>query len=123
MTFRVSFGRGDCASMRNPLVEALCKDVMATIERLRHLPAPQLRALSNEVSSTRIAGHDAVISVYRISKSASSTLIVVQGFVSSLRWPTFISTSRIGHMVAHGFVVDSGGDTAPASDADLWEYR
>ncbi len=123
MVFRIALGKCDCSKQTgNAMVDGLCSKVRDKLDHLRNLSAPQLLDLGEEREETWIDGRRGELSVHRLT-IANGTLIVVQGFVSSLRWPTFIATTGVGHIVAEGLMVDTNGNVTAAPDELLWEYR
>src|SRR6266542_2977998 len=124
MSFRISFGNGNCSGKPNSaLVSDLCRKISAKLEYLRNLSPTQLLSLDDEREKMSIAGRRAELSLYRAKTTNGATLIVVQGFVSTFRWPTFISAAGVGHIVAEGLMVESNGSITSAPDDVLWEYR
>ena len=105
------------------MVAELCVRVLERLEHLRLLSWNQLSSLTElETTITTVGGRHATISTFR-SVSNGRVFVVVQGFVTSFRWPTFIGTSGVGHIVAEGFLVAEDGSIVNAPDELLWEYR
>lgn len=124
MSFRVALGRCDCSKpTSNVIIADLCAKVRRKIEHLQSLSKNQLAQLSEETEDTWVAGKRGDITVHRISGDNGTAMIVVQGFASTFRWPTYVGTNGVGHVVAEGFLIDDQGVIHPAPDEALWEFR
>jgi hypothetical protein len=123
MSFRVALGRCDCSKPDNVVIAELCTKVRQKIDHLRSLSPQQLAELSEESQDSWVAGKRANITVHGRPYDTGVMMIVVQGFVSTFRRPTYIGTDGIGHIVAEGFLINNEGVIQPAPDEALWEFR
>ena len=121
----MAFGACDCRDRSSrPLVKSLCDRVLARLDQLSHLTGSQLRNIDEEeTAEMSVGGKPAFVTVHRSNLDGGRALIVVQGFVATLRWPTVIGTDGIGHVVAEGLVVSPDDTIAPAPDELMWGYR
>ena len=82
----------------------------------------QLNALDSiEAERVSAAGKNAFISVYKV-ETAIGLLFVVQGFVSTWRFPNYFSMSRVGKVFVEGLVLENGR-LERATDDLLYQYR
>jgi hypothetical protein len=125
MVLRIAIGRCSCRKRRTGRsVQATCVELLARLEQLRALRPNQLVELpESEREETRIEGRSVTFTTYRHQLESGETLVVVQAFVRTLRWPTYFSMRRIGHVLANGLVVEQGGRIEEAPDRVLWAYR
>ena len=97
---------------------------MSHLEELKRLPLERLRELPAEAQKMHMVGETQTsYTTYRMSLEDGRLLIVVQAFVPTLAWPTYISLAAVGRMYAEGFVVAQDGKTIDAPDELLWEFR
>ena len=125
-SFRIALGRASCRNgTRNQSFKAVCDGLMSQLEKLRGLPVEHLRELPKENQQGCVVGNaSTTYTTYRMSLEDGRLLIVVQAFVRTLAWPTYISFAGVGRMYAEGFVVSQDGKTTvDAPDELLWEFR
>jgi hypothetical protein len=121
--FRISFGTGSCSgSRRNATLTGLCAEIRARLDRYAVLSQAQIDAVDEQTEELRIAGKRAELTLFRQVIDAG-TLLVVQGYVPTFWFPTFIGSGGIGHVLAEGIVIDAEGQISPAPDHLMWEYR
>ena len=127
MPFRIAIGSCRCADgvqSKNPLARELCSRILARLQQLR-TSAPEV--LGNlPASSTnleRIVDSQAALTTYRDKLQSGEALIVVQGFLRSWRFPTYIGSAGVGYMYAEGILVDSAGRVTEPQEELLWPYR
>ena len=126
--FRIAIGACSCASFartRNRELQELCRRVLVRVSELNAKTPEELSALpssSQEVES--IASKSVWFGTYRDELPAErGSLIVVQGFLPSWRFPRYFGPAGIGFIVAEGLVACAGRPNEPAPDALLWEFR
>jgi len=109
---------------RNSRVRELCVRILARLDRLRTLSAGEIEALPPDQSEEeRIDGQVVVLTTYRDALPSGESLLVVQGFLPSWRFPTYIGPAGIGHMFAEGIVARSSGQIHDAEEELLWQFR
>lgn len=122
--FRVSFGLARCEGFERRTADerALCEAILAKLEWLRALSPDQLVGLK-EADSEKVnaAGKEAFVSVYK-EEMPNGYLFVVQGFVPTWRFPTFLSFSKVGKLFVEGLLLKEGS-LSQASDDLLWRYK
>ncbi len=123
--FRIALGRASCRSRtKNPALRAVCDHLLARLEILRAMPIERLRELPEEKHEEQTVGDTQTsYTTYRASLANGGLLVVVQAFIPTLSWPTYISFAGVGRMYAEGFVASQDGKTIDAPDELLWEYR
>lgn len=127
MPFRIAIGSCRCAvgvQSRNALVRELCSRIMARLEQLRSF-APEVLVSLPAYSSVfiRIDRRQALLATYRDELPSGEALIVVQGFLGSWRFPTYISSAGVGYMYVEGLVVDGNGRITEPDEDLLWPFR
>ena len=91
---------------------------------LGSLSAGALAALpATRFESERIESRAVSFVTSREELPSQGTLVVVQGFLPSWRFPCYFGPAGIGFMVAEGLVSCVGKPHASAPDKLLWEYR
>jgi hypothetical protein len=75
------------------------------------------------VDLERIDGRTATLTTYRDELDAGDSLIVVQGFLRSWRFPSYIGSVGIGYMYAEGFIVGDSGGIREANEDLVWPFR
>jgi hypothetical protein len=123
--FRIALGRASCrTSTSNPTLTAICRHLLSELERLKAIQIEKLRQLPEEKHEEQdVGGVSASYTTYRANLPDGRLLIVMQAFIRTLAWPTYISFAGVGRMYAEGFVVDQDGKIIDAPDHLLWEYR
>lgn len=124
-SFRIAIGRCSCRSKRiRRSIQPTCVEVLARLEQLRALPSAQLMELpESQPAESRIDGMSVTFTTYHHSLRDGRNLIVVQAFIRTARWPTYISFQRIGHILAEGLIIHQDGRIEDAADDVLWAYR
>lgn len=124
-SFRIAIGRCSCRSPKiRRSIQPTCAEVLARLERLRGLSLTQLMELPESQSAeTRIEGMAVKFTTYHHALQGGRTLIVVQAFIRTARWPTYISFKRVGHILAEGLIIHQDGRIEEAPDDALWAYR
>ena len=125
-SFRIAFGPCSCVDRKpnNVLVGLLCQEVQERLERLGRLTYEQLLAHPVEqFEKIAILKHRAGISVIREELSDGNLLVVVRALVATWRWPTWLSTEVVGHVVSEGLVCSPEGKISPAPKYLMWRYR
>src|SRR5688572_6054418 len=127
MSFRVAIGSCRCADgikSPNSMVRDLCSRIVARLERLRSLSPDVLTALPAVTSdSEHIDARVLRLNTYRETLESGDTLVVVQGFLRSWRWPTYIGAAGVGYMYAEGILVGVDGNVRDPDEALLWMFR
>ena len=101
----------------------MCKGIDERIQRIKSNKSEIYVSIEDGKTEVEIKNNKSIKYTYYITNINHSTLIVVQAFVSTLKWPTYISIGAIGHIAAEGIIIDENGTTQEASDNDLWAYR
>ena len=120
MTFRIAIGSCRCADgvvSRNSFRRELCSRILARLDRLRSLTPEALASLpasSSEVE--RIGSRMATLTTYRDKLETGDSLVVVQGFLRSWRFPTYIGSAGVGYMYAEGVLVGPDGRVRDADE-------
>ena len=127
MTFRVAIGscRGaDGVASRNSLRRELCSRILGRLDRLRSLTPDALASLpASSSDAERIDGRIATLNTYRDKLESGDALIIVQGFLGSWRFPTYIGSAGVGYMDAEGIVVGADGRIREPEEDLLWPFR
>ena len=127
MTFRIAVGSCRCAdgiTSRNSLRRELCTRILARLDRLRSLSPDALAALPPSSSDMeRIGGRTATLSTYRDKLETGDALVVVQGFLRSWRFPTYVGSAGVGYMYAEGVLISTDGRIRDAGEELLWLFR
>jgi hypothetical protein len=127
VSFRIAIGGCSCADglkSRDPRKRELCARILQRIERLKFLTIDGLAALpSTQSESERIDGRHVALTTFLERLSSGAIIIIVQGFLPSWRFPTYVGTRGVGHIVAEGLVIDPSGAIHDADDQLLWEFR
>ena len=124
-SLRIAIGRCSCrtTSIRRS-IQPTCVELLARLESLRTLPFAQLMEIPETQSAkSRIDGMTVTFTTYRHSLRGGRALVVVQAFILTARWPTYISFERIGHILAEGLIIHQDGRIEEAPDDVLWAYR
>ena len=127
MTFRIAIGSCRCAdgiTSRNTLVRELCSRLAGRLERLRSL-GPEMLAKLPPVLTDRERINNRVVrfNTYRDKLESDDALIVVQGFLHSWRFPTYIGSAGVGYMYAEGILLRADGRVIEPDEQLLWFYR
>lgn len=124
-TFRIAIGPCRCAGRRlRGIRSEVCGLVLQRLQAIRSLGPRSLAALPlEEGEALVVSGHPVDLYVIRKPLVGECFLVVVSAFVHTLRWPTYWSASRIGHVLAEGLVVGPDGTVTDASDEHLWRFR
>lgn len=102
----------------------LCTRLTVRLARLKALPPRVLATLPRIATDVeRIGRRTVAIHTYRDTLETGDTLIVVQGFMRSWRFPNCIGAAGIGHMFAEGIMVRLDDTMCDAPDALLWAFR
>ena len=127
MSFRIAIGACNCAAYahtRDPLLQELCRRILGRMLALGSLSAEALAALpATRFESERIESRSVSFVTSREELPSKGTLVVVQGFLPSWRFPRYFGPAGTGFMVAEGLVSYAGKPHVPAPDKLLWEYR
>jgi hypothetical protein len=127
MPFRIAIGTCGCSDESrslDPLAGELCSRIVAGLEQLRSYAPEVLRRLpAFSTSLERIAGRKATLTTYCDVLKSGDVLVVVQGFISSWRFPTYIGSAGVGHMCADGILVTIEGRLDKPDDDLLWPFR
>jgi hypothetical protein len=127
MAFRIAIGSCRCAdgiNSRNALVRELCSRINRRLERLRSF-APEMLAKLPPLSSEEERIEDRVVrfTTYRDNLQSGDQLIVVQGFLPSWRFPTYIGPAGIGHMYTEGLLLGADRRLTNPDEKLLWPFR
>src|SRR5690348_7217147 len=127
MTFRVAIGSCRCADgirSRSPLVRELCSRIVAQLEQLRSsAPEVLLNLPASSTNLERINSRQAILTIYRYKLQSGDALIVVQGFLRSWRFPTYIGSAGVGYMYAEGILVGTDGRISEPDEDLIWPFR
>ena len=126
MTFRIAIGSASCKDekfCKKKYVRIVCKGIKARLQKIRVLSIEELSSIEDGQSEYEAINHKSIQYTYYKKPSKNGTLFVVQGFVSTLNWPTYISLNAIGHIAAEGVIINKKGQAQEAQDNDLWHYR
>lgn len=127
MGLRIAIGSCRCIDglkSSNPKVTELCSRILARLDRLYVLPSDLLIALPETTTETeRIGEQTVVLNTYCDKLETGGTLIVVQGFLPSWRFPKYFGPAGMGHMFAEGVLVTPNGQVTEPDEELLWFYR
>ena len=127
MGLRIAIGSCRCAdgiTSRNPLVRELCSRLVVRLERLRSLGSERLARLpALSTDKERIEGRVVRFNTYRDKLESGDALIVVQGFLRSWRFPTYIGSAGVGYMYAEGILLSANGLITNPDEQLLWLFR
>jgi hypothetical protein len=127
MPFRIAIGSCRCADgvqSRNPLVRELCSRIVTCLEQLRSSAPEVLGNLpGSSTNLERISGRQATLTTYRDTLQSGDALIVVQGFLRSWRFPTYIGSAGVGYMYAEGILVGANGQITEPDEELVWPFR
>ena len=126
MGFRVAFG--NCSAKapnlwKGPLAQNVCAAVLARVEDLRSLSSENLLTLPAELHE-QMSILDKRVEFYTVHEAEDDLhLVVVMAFVSTIKFPTYIGSLGIGHLVAEGIAVDDSGSVRDATCEEMFYYR
>ena len=102
----------------------MCQRILDRLETLRLLTPKALLALPEEETEIEYVQQTPVsFTTFREELDSGDSLVVVQGFFPSWRFPRYFCRQGVGHVYADGFVLETGGNLCEASDEQLWLYR
>jgi hypothetical protein len=126
MGFRLAFG--SCSAKapnlwKSPLAVEVCAAVLARIEDLRGYSSENLAKLPPQVieQETVLATSVEFTTVYEVFDNVH--FVVVMAFVSTFKFPTYIGSLGIGHLVAEGLVIEDDGRVRDASEEEMYAFR
>ncbi|MDH3967449.1 MAG: hypothetical protein OEU56_10570, partial [Rhodospirillales bacterium] len=120
--FRVAFG--NCSARgpnlwKSPLAKEVSAAVLARLEDLRSLSSENLLKLPPELCE-RESIFDKSVEFLTIHEAQEGLhLVVVTAFVRTLKFPTYIGSLGIGHLVAEGLAVESSGSVRDATREEM----
>ena len=128
---RISLGTASCKSnlvARWPLLNEVCTQLSARLEKLRARSPTQVSALPEEESEQLlIRGKAVTFTTYRKSVGIEGTLIVVQAFFPTFLRANIISLAffggRSGRVAAEGLLLTPDGRFTEAPEGHLWQFR
>jgi hypothetical protein len=71
----------------------------------------------------RIEGRVVTFNTYRDKLESGDALIVVQGFLRSWRFPTYVGSAGVGYMYAEGILLSANGFITNPDEQLLWLFR
>lgn len=126
MGFRVAFGNCSARAPNlwdSPLAKEVCAAVLSRVEDLRSLSSENLLKLPPELRKQESIC-DKCVEFYTIHEVQEGLhLLVVTAFVRTLRFPTYIGSLGIGHLVAEGLAIESSGSVRDATFEEMLYYR
>ena len=125
--FRIGLGSGCCADnavTKRFGVKYLCEGISKRIAKIKEMEVHHLIPLPEEnYEEEEFEGKKVHFSTYNIEMNKDERLVIVQAFINTWRWPTYISFSAIGHLVAEGVVIKNDGTVNDAPEEELWGFR
>ena len=101
-----------------------CALVLRRLAELRSLPPTVIRDLPPDAREVHIlSGFWTDLEVYSERISDGAMAVVVRAFIHTYRWPTFLSFSGVGRVLADGFVLGPDDSITTAPDELLWQFR
>ncbi len=123
--FRLAIGSCSCKENQPDLVRReACKtlaEMLANLHEWEPEPLVALPPFQSEEQS--IEGYRVRFETIREEIGEAETAFVVRAFIHTWRWPTWLSLSGVGHMLAEGFVLLSDGSREAAPDEVMWSFR
>jgi len=101
----------------------MCKGIEERIQKIKNNKSDISASIEDGKTEVEIKNNKSIKYTYYITNINQGTLIVVQAFVNTLKWPTYISIGAVGHIAAEGVIIDKSGKTQEAPDTNLWAYR
>jgi len=106
------------------LQEKVCKIIEERFQAIQTRLPSDLDSIPKEL--TELEAIDGYLISFCTSKHPQedgSTIIVIQAFVHTLAWPTFISFNGIGKLYAEGIVLSRDGHIETAQKELMWQFR
>ena len=101
----------------------MCKGIEARLQKIKNYTVVELSSLEDGKTEIEVINSKSIKYTYYKTITENGMFIVVQGFVATLNWPTYISINAIGHIAAEGVIIDKNGQAQEVLDNDLWYYR
>lgn len=122
---RIALGRCSCTEGQpNPQRQAICRELISQLVRLRARPTSELETLPRYATSEQLIAGCTVSFETIVEPFPEARLIVVKrAFSRSWSRPNWISLQGTGYMFADGFVVRSDGTVDDAPDHWMWDFR
>jgi hypothetical protein len=125
--FRIVIGSGCCtddAVIKRYGAKFLCEGVNKRIEKIKSMELHHLIPMPEEsYEEEEYEGKKVHFSTYNIEISDDERLVVVQAFINTWKWPTYISFGAVGHLVAEGVIINKNGTVVDAPEEELWGFR
>ena len=126
MTFRIGLGSSSCRQreLPDPFLSEVCRELLRRLDAIALRVASELETIPIEWhEEATVRGRSVSFSLHKKILDSGDTLVVMQSFAPSWRWPTYFSVKAIGHVFAEGLLVSSQGNVRSAEDKLLWAYR
>lgn len=125
-SFRIAIGMASCRGIKtnDQTLLTICKQVLEKIDHLKRLSSSQLLNFKNEEQeTTTINGKKVTFTTYLENRGSEKSLVVVQAFYPTWRWPNYLSLNGIGKVLAEGVIASTDGTIRDATHQELWDYR
>ncbi|WP_374028359.1 hypothetical protein ACES2J_08645 [Bdellovibrio bacteriovorus] len=124
--FRLALGSASCRDnkSKDPQVQEVCRILLEKLEALKSSDPIFLKSFPLDHSEImEINGREVLMTVFHDRLPKEESLLVIQAYYSTWKFPNFISLGGVGKVFAEGFLLNKTGEVKEAPESLLWDYR